>query len=129
MASLPYLKCSLPSCFNTVGQHDKARNRNKQVCSAHRKKKKNEVDRWKINQGCGNKDSHYGFPCVSQVILDPAQLDINHIDGNNNNRDAKNVEVLCKMCHIMVTLRNEHHLQPKESRKAKIEPTGLFDFS
>lgn len=119
----------MPNCYNTVGQHDKSKNKNKQVCHAHRKSKKYEVDRWKLQQGCANKDSHYGFPCVCHEILDPAQLDINHIDGNNNNRDSKNIEVLCKMCHTMVTLRSEHHLQPKESRRAKIAETGLFVFA
>ncbi len=118
----------MPNCNNTVGQHDKKKNKNKQVCSAHRTNKKHEVDRWKMLQGCANKDGHYGFPCVSKEILDPAQLDINHIDGNNMNRDPANIECLCKMCHPVVTLRNEHHLQPKQERRFKLAPTGLFDF-
>lgn len=118
----------MPNCNNTVGQHNKAKNQNKQVCEAHRKSKKHEVDRWKMNQGCANKDGHYGFPCVSTVILDPAQLDINHIDGNNNNRDPLNIEVLCKMCHPIVTLRNGHHLQPKFERRAKLAETNIFNW-
>lgn len=126
---LPYMKCSIPSCCNTVGQHDKSKNKNKQVCASHRTTKKHEVDRWKMNKGCANRDSHYGFPCVSKDILDPAQLDINHIDGNNSNRDPNNIEVLCKMCHTMVTLQSGHHLQPKQERKAKLALTDLFDFN
>ena len=125
---LKHLKCSMPNCNNTVGQHSKTKNTNKQVCAAHRKKRKHQVDKWKLDQGCANKDGHYGFPCVSKTILHPAQLDINHIDGNNGNRDESNIECLCKMCHTLVTLNNEHHLQPKPDRRAKIINTGLFEF-
>lgn len=129
MAFLPYMKCSMPNCHHTVGQHNKKTNKNKQVCNAHRTTKKHEVDRWKMNQGCANSDGHYGFPCICKHILDPAQLDINHIDGNNDNRDPSNIEVLCKMCHTMVTLRNEHHLQPKRTRAPKIVDSGLFEWN
>jgi hypothetical protein len=117
----------MPNCHKTVGQHNKQTNKNKQVCSTHRTKRKNEVGTWKMNQGCANRDGHYGFPCSCCIILDPAQLDINHIDGNNSNRDPANIEVLCKMCHIMVTLRNQHHLQPKQSRNPKIVWTELWE--
>lgn len=129
MATLKYMKCSMPNCNNTVGQHSAVKNKNKQVCSAHRKRKKAEVDNWKMQQGCANHNGHYGFPCVCSTILDPVTLDINHIDGNNGNRDPSNIEVLCKMCHAIVTIRNEHHLQPSPSRRPKIEETGLFDFA
>jgi hypothetical protein len=118
----------MPNCSNTVGQHSKKLNTSKQVCSAHRTKRKHQVDKWKMDQGCANNNGHYGFPCVSNTILHSAQLDINHIDGDNGNRDEKNIECLCKMCHTLVTIRNEHHLQPRPDRRAKIENNGLFDF-
>jgi hypothetical protein len=119
----------MPQCNNTVGQHSKTKNKNKQVCEAHRKTRKNEVDKWKLQQGCANHDGHYCFPCVSSTIIEPATLDINHKDGNNNNRDPSNIEVLCAMCHRTVTLREEHHLnQTKEDRRTKLAETGLFDF-
>jgi hypothetical protein len=116
----------MPSCNNTVGQHSKAKNTNKQVCEAHRKTRKHEVDKWKMDNGCSNKDGKYIFPCVSKTILHPATLEINHIDGNNGNRNPENIEVLCAMCHRMVTLHNNHHLQPRPDRRAKIPDTGLF---
>jgi hypothetical protein len=128
MATLTYLKCSFPNCSNTVGQHNTKKNINKQVCSAHRTHRKGEVDKWKMNQGCANHNGHYGFPCVCGTILDPATLDINHIDGNNSNRNPNNIEVLCKMCHVLVTIRNGHHLQPRLNRRIKIADTGLFEF-
>lgn len=127
MAILKYLKCSLPTCHNTVGQHKE--NQNKQFCHAHRKHRKHEVDKWKMDQGCANRDGHYGFPCVSRTILDPVQLDINHIDGNNTNRDEKNTEVLCKMCHPVVTIRNGHHLTPIGTRRLTPIDTGLFEWN
>jgi len=127
MATLKYVKCSMPQCNNTVGQHSKQKNKNKQVCEAHRKHRKDEVDAWKLSLGCQNKDGHfgdgrYGFKCVCTTIRTPASLDINHIDGNNDNRDPSNIEVLCKMCHSEVTIQQEHHLGVKNKREAKIDP-------
>lgn len=116
----------MPNCSNTVGQHSKKLNTNKTVCSAHRNSKKKHVDAWKMNQGCNNK-GQYGIVKCNSVILDPCQLDINHIDGNNANRDEKNIEVLCSNCHRLVTIRNQHHLQPRASRRAEIDdPNKLF---
>lgn len=131
MATLKHMKCSMPNCSNTVGQHSKITNKNKQVCSAHRTHKKLEVDNWKMQQGCANHNDHYGFPCVCSTIIEPATLEINHIDGNNGNRDPSNIEVLCAMCHRVVTLREKHHLgQKTEDRRTKLADIGdLIVFS
>lgn len=123
---LKFLKCSFPGCNTTVGQHSAKNNKNKQVCGAHRSTRKHEVDRWKMDHGCANRGGKYGFPCVSKDIINPVQLDINHIDGNNDNRDESNVECLCAMCHRLVTIRAEHHLRPNVSRRAAFADTGLF---
>lgn len=117
----------MPNCCNTVGQHSKELNKNKQVCEQHRRSKKHEVDDWKLSQGCANKDGHYGFPCVCSSINNPATLDINHIDGDNGNRDPKNIEVLCKMCHTKVTLQEKHYLSIRPNRRAVFVDTGLFE--
>ncbi len=112
MNKLPHLKCSIPHCNKSVGYHKAHKNgthRNKQVCEFHRHAGKEEVDVWKMSQGCNNKDAHYGFACVSVEILHPTTLDINHIDGNNLNRDPENIEVLCAMCHRYVTHLEGHH--------------------
>jgi hypothetical protein len=114
---LPFLKCSFPGCRRTVGYHRKGQKGNKQTCDYHRKKGKWEIEQWKLESGCANKDSHYGFECVSSQIIHPATLDINHIDGNNHNRDPENIEILCKMCHTVVTLNEKHHLDPVGKRK------------
>lgn len=127
MSTLRFLKCSLPTCDRTVGQHSSKKNNNKSVCDQHRTSRKSAVDKWKMENGCSNKDGlRYGFPCVSKTILHPATLDINHVDGNNLNRDPSNVEILCKMCHTMVTLNHKHHLIHNKSRRAKFTDTGLF---
>ena len=128
MTVLIHLKCSLPTCNNTVSQHSKTHNKNKQFCNAHRTRRKHEIAKWKMDRGCANKDGHYGFPCVCKLVLDSIQLDINHIDGNNMNRDPANIEVLCKMCHALVTVRNGHHLTPSGTRRLKPIDTGLFDW-
>lgn len=127
MTKLTYLKCSMPNCTNTVGQHDKRTNKSKQVCAAHRTHRKHEVDRWKLAKGCNNKDGHYGFPCVCSNITHPATLDINHIDGNNGNRHPDNIEVLCKMCHTRVTMEKSHHLQARPDRRPKLVKNPLFE--
>lgn len=109
-----------------MGQHSKKLNTNKTFCAQHRSSKKKQVDTWKMAKGCNNK-GQYGIVKCSSVILDPCQLDINHIDGNNDNRDESNIEVLCSNCHRLVTIRNEHHLQPKASRRATIDdPNNLW---
>lgn len=117
----------MPQCNNTVGQHSKQRNKNKQVCDAHRRQRKDEVDNWKLSLGCQNKDGFfgdgkYGFKCVCTMIRTPASLDINHIDGNNDNRDPNNIEVLCKMCHSEVTIQQKHHLGVKKKRQIQLDP-------
>jgi hypothetical protein len=129
MVTLTHLKCSIPGCFNTVGQHCKRTNKNKQVCAAHRTHRKHEVDKWKMDAGCANKDGHYGFKCVCSTILDPCTLEINHIDGNNDNRDPSNIEVLCGMCHPLVTKIQGHSKKLNQNKKRRLQPspdTGLF---
>lgn len=128
MTTLKYLKCSMPQCNNTVGQHSKKNNKNKQVCSAHRTYRKHEVDKWKLDNGCNNKDGRYGFPCMAKGFIHSSQLDINHIDGINSNRDPKNIECLCRLCHPVVTLNNDHHLTTTESRRATFADTKLFEW-
>lgn len=137
MRKLRHLDCSLPWCKVTVGQHSAIKNKSAQVCSAHRKIKKYEVDEWKLKQGCANSDGHYGFTCKcsGNTITYAGSLDINHIDGNNDNRDPTNIEVLCKMCHSEVTFNEQHHLSaPKIERHELIDPeaaglfTGLMDY-
>lgn len=103
-------KCALPGCINHVGYHKKNGTyfKWKTVCEQHRKNRKFEVDIWKMERGCANVDSRHGFKCTSH-ITEPGQLDIHHLDGNRQNQEPENLEVLCKICHTRVSYSEEHH--------------------
>ena len=130
-----YVKCSIPNCTEKVGYHTVKTNKNgtgtrivwKNMCNKHRAKGigRDLADRWKLQHGCENSDGRYGFVCTS-VISNPAQLQINHKDGNNLNRDESNIEVLCGNCHTVVGLQNKHHLPNTTTRKTRIANPKLF---
>ncbi len=130
-----YIKCSLPNCDQKVGYHRiKALKRSdgfsivwKNLCEKHRTGiGKDLVDRWKLMQGCCNKNGKYGLACTS-VISDPGQLQINHIDGNNANRDDSNIEVICGNCHTLATKINRHHMPNRNDRHSTIGNPDLFE--
>jgi len=104
-------KCALPGCDNLVTYHKKNGNiyKWKMFCSPHRGAFKDKVDQWKLSIGCENTDAHHGFVCTSH-ITDASQLDVNHKDGDRHNQDEDNLEILCKVCHMRVTIDNEHHI-------------------
>jgi hypothetical protein len=64
---------------------------------------------------CENTMGFLGFTCTA-TIVDSAQLDVDHIDGNPENNDVNNLQTLCKNCHTMKTLNNKDYLTP--GRKA-----------
>jgi hypothetical protein len=126
-----YVKCSLPNCNNGVGYHIKRGTGYtawKTMCNVHRSTgktgQKHIVDKWKMVNGCANKNSHYGFPCTSTPTI-PAHLEVNHIDGVNLHRDPSNVEILCTACHRLVSKNSKHHLQNHYSGITPVD-TGLF---
>lgn len=45
---------------------------------------------------------HCGFIPIHSV-----QLDVDHIDGNHNNNDIKNLQTLCANCHRLKTYVNK----------------------
>ena len=125
----------MPNCHEGVDYHRVKTNKSgtniriswKNLCEKHRRKGigRDLVDRWKVMHGCNNSSGKYGIACTS-TIFTPAQLQINHIDGNNLNRDPSNIEVLCGNCHTYVTQQNKHYL-PNRSNNGHIADTGLFD--
>lgn len=46
-------------------------------------------------------------PFCTATILHPCQLDVDHIDGDNNNNDPSNLMTLCSNCHRMKTYINQ----------------------
>lgn len=56
---------------------------------------------------CHKKDDaiHKGNACVSCgfVPIHHIQLDVDHIDGNHNNRAISNLQTLCANCHRLKT--------------------------
>ena len=121
-------KCALPECINLVSYHKKQGNcyKWKMFCDPHRdiKQRKAKVDIWKLKQGCSNIDAHHGFKCTSH-ITDASQLDVNHIDGDRQNQDKDNLEILCKVCHQRVTVDNQHHTT-RYTNQVPLNP-DLFD--
>jgi hypothetical protein len=131
MANLWAPKCALPGCNEPVGYHAKYERigqapgyKWKMFCTAHRGRKKHEVDAWKMSIGCANVDAHHGFKCTS-TITKPGQLDINHMDGDRHNNDPKNLEPLCRVCHSRVTHEEGHHLNRYTNQT--VLPPELFE--
>ena len=48
------------------------------------------------------KCNHCGFEAVHR-----SQMDVDHIDGNHQNNDHSNLQVLCANCHRLKTYVNE----------------------
>ncbi|MEZ0602951.1 HNH endonuclease [Paraburkholderia sp. IW21] len=44
------------------------------------------------------------------VAVVPAQLDVDHIDGNHANNDVANLRTLCANCHRLKTYLNRDYL-------------------
>lgn len=120
-------RCTLPDCNNLVSYHKKNGNsiKWKMFCEPHRTIRKAEVDSWKMKTGCENIDAHHGFKCTSH-ITDASQLDINHVDGDRQNGDSSNLEILCKVCHQRVTVDNGHQ-NNRYSNQVILDP-ALFEF-
>lgn len=47
------------------------------------------------------------------VALHPAQLDVDHADGNGLNHDPSNLVTLCANCHRLKTAIHNDHLTPR----------------
>lgn len=49
------------------------------------------------------------------VALHPAQLDVDHIDGNHKNNKIDNLQTLCANCHRLKTIVNKDHLKGRDA--------------
>ena len=50
------------------------------------------------------------------VALIPAQLDVDHIDGDRTNNDITNLQTLCANCHRLKTHLNKDHLRGRDAK-------------
>ena len=51
---------------------------------------------------CENVDHRLGFTCTATIVW-PGQLQVDHIDGNHDNNNPKNLQTLCANCHAVKT--------------------------
>jgi 5-methylcytosine-specific restriction endonuclease McrA len=50
------------------------------------------------------------------VAIVPAQLDVDHIDGDRTNSDESNLQTLCANCHRLKTHTNGDHLKGRDAK-------------
>lgn len=127
-------KCSVPNCINRVSYHRKGEKNNdylsvrwKSCCSYHRSNPSGiaEKRKWMESRGCENADGHVtGIPCRHP---ENPSLTIDHKDGNRNNTDPSNIQVLCANCHQQKTKQNGDH-QSTYSYEVPIANKDLFEF-
>ena len=48
---------------------------------------------------CENIDGRLGFECTTTIVDIYWQLEVDHIDENNDNDDPSNLQTLCSCCH------------------------------
>ena len=93
------------------------------MCSTHHKGKY-LMNGWIYKQHrkdyCENIDSRLGFKCTTTIVAPNWQLEVDHIDGNNNNHEIENLQTFCKCCHAYKTMVNEENL-PMFKRKKFLE--------
>jgi hypothetical protein len=75
---------------------------------------------------CENVDGRLGFTCTS-TILNPCQLQLDHIDGNKFNNDPANHQTLCACCHAYKTHQEKNHLK-RYNKKVKTTFTSIFQY-
>ena len=75
---------------------------------------------------CENIDGRLGFKCTS-TILDPCQLQLDHIDGDRYNNDSNNHQTLCACCHAYKTHIEKDHLK-RYNKQAATTFNSIFQY-
>jgi len=117
--------CETENCTNlgrNVGKNKDGTIKRANICEMHFGIK-HQVNGWQYKvfrkDYCENNDGRLGFICtttITNLIPKECQLDADHIDGNPSNNIAKNIQTLCKNCHVVKTHLNKDYLS--EGRKA-----------
>lgn len=84
------------SCYKCTGVYE-TRKKNPRPYSSRQYKYKEAIKRKIETLTC----EHCGFKAKHRC-----QLDVDHIDGNRNNNDSTNLQVLCANCHRLKTQLN-----------------------
>jgi protein-arginine kinase activator protein McsA len=74
-------------------------------------------------------NSHYGHRLFKKnycelcgfVAINPVQLDVDHINGNHNDRREENLMTLCANCHRLKTYLTSEHNGIEYIQKAKLD--------
>jgi 5-methylcytosine-specific restriction endonuclease McrA len=125
----------ITGCRNRVGYHSRKARADgkgytcnyKTCCEDHRGPMKPAVDNYKMSKGCENVDGRLGYVCTA-TIVDPCQLEIDHIDGNKHNNTLENRQILCSNCHHVKTKMFKDHLN-SYSTQVDVSDNPLFDIA
>tara|TARA_R110002012_G_scaffold5757_1_gene26699 strand:- start:750 stop:1163 length:414 start_codon:yes stop_codon:yes gene_type:complete len=102
--------CEVSGC-NNLGQHVGKYRKDGSIirrakCSKHHFMEY-DLNGWSYKkyrlEYCENIDGRLGFKCTTTIIDTAYQLEVDHIDENNNNDNPKNLQTLCACCHRMKT--------------------------
>ena len=58
----------------------------------------------------------YCESCGFKAVV-PAQLDVDHIDGDRTNNDESNLQTLCANCHRLKTHMSSDHLKGRDAKQ------------
>lgn len=99
----------MPNCNKCYRPLRKARKSNTvhSQCAICRNKK-SKYHKWYAKKSAA-KSAAKGNCCTSCgfIAVNACQLDIDHIDGNHNNNDPNNLQILCANCHRLKTWKNQ----------------------
>ena len=97
--------CGKPSSVQKTNNNGTPKYRS--LCSKHHRNRTN-LKNYKKDY-CENQDGHLGFPCTA-TIIDPCQIQVDHVDGDRYNGAPDNLKSYCGNCHAVKTKRNNDHL-------------------
>lgn len=101
-------ECMIPGC--TRKQHNAGYGRFRPICYFHHNLKNQLTYRTYLKNYCENIDGRLGFICKNEILY-TCQLQVDHIDGNRDNDDPKNLQTLCANCHSVKTqIQLEHEV-------------------
>lgn len=122
--SLP--KCEIPTCKKKVevfGSDHKGVLKYTVFCKDH----VGSINTYLIfrKNYCENIDERLGFKCTTTIFWQ-GMLDVDHIDGNSDNNDPKNLQTLCKCCHAYKTNKYGDYKTPGRKKLKEAKKNGLL---